>query len=157
MSNLFGKIVLATGSALVAGGLLVIAYLAAGAFLLAGILSAVFLVGERTEVVQYVFAPIAFSALLMAGLDGIRNKIDPGPSSDKDLYDLPPEEDALVPTVCASLEEALTALKADHEFLLRGGVFSKDWIDSYITFKEEDVRRIRMAPHPLEFEMYYSL
>ena len=73
------------------------------------------------------------------------------------FLNLPPEEDALVPTVCASLEEALAALKADHEFLLRGGVFSKDWIDSYITFKEEDVRRIRMAPHPLEFEMYYSL
>ena len=100
---------------------------------------------------------LAFAALLMAGLDGIQNKIHPGEPADKNLYDLPPEEDALVPTVCASLEEALAALKADHEFLLRGGVFSKDWIDSYIAFKEEDVRRIRMAPHPLEFEMYYSL
>ncbi|MDU4876418.1 MAG: type I glutamate--ammonia ligase, partial [Neisseria subflava] len=100
---------------------------------------------------------LAFAALLMAGLDGIQNKIHPGDPADKNLYDLPPEEDALVPTVCASLEEALAALKADHEFLLRGGVFSKDWIDSYIAFKEEDVRRIRMAPHPLEFEMYYSL
>lgn len=80
----------------------------------------------------------------MVGLDGIQNKIHPGDPADKNLYDLPPE-DALVPTVCASLEEALAALKVGHEFLLRGGVFSKDWIDSYIAFKEEDVRRIRMA------------
>ena len=100
---------------------------------------------------------LAFAALLMAGLDGIQNKIHPGDPASKNLYDLPPEEDAQVPAVCASLEEALAALKADHEFLLRGGVFSKDWIESYIAFKEEDVRRIRMAPHPLEFEMYYSL
>ena len=100
---------------------------------------------------------LAFTALLMAGLDGIQNKIHPGDPSDKNLYDLPPEEDALVPTVCASLEEALEALKADHEFLTRGGVFSQDWINSYIEFKSEDVKRIRMAPHPLEFEMYYSL
>ncbi|MBQ9601143.1 MAG: type I glutamate--ammonia ligase [Neisseriaceae bacterium] len=100
---------------------------------------------------------LAFAALLMAGLDGIQNKIHPGDPATKNLYDLPPEEDAQVPTVCASLEEALAALREDHEFLLRGGVFSKDWVDSYIAFKEEDVRRIRMAPHPLEFEMYYSL
>ncbi|MBR7002640.1 MAG: type I glutamate--ammonia ligase, partial [Neisseriaceae bacterium] len=100
---------------------------------------------------------LAFVALLMAGLDGVQNKIHPGDPADKNLYDLPPEEDALVPTVCASLEEALNALKADHEFLLRGGVFSKDWIASYIALKEEDVRRMQMAPHPLEFEMYYSL
>ena len=100
---------------------------------------------------------LAFAALLMAGLDGVQNKIHPGDPADKNLYDLPPEEDALVPTVCASLEEALNALKADHEFLLRGGVFSKDWIASYIALKEEDVRRMQMAPHPLEFEMYYSL
>ena len=100
---------------------------------------------------------LCFAALLMAGLDGIQNKIHPGDPADKNLYDLPPEEDALVPTVCASLEEALEALKADHDFLTRGGVFSPDWINSYIAFKEEDVRRIRMAPHPLEFEMYYSL
>ena len=100
---------------------------------------------------------LAFAALLMAGLDGIQNKIHPGDPATKNLYDLPPEEDAQVPTVCASLEEALTALKADHEFLTRGGVFSQDWIDSYIAFKAEDVRRMQMAPHPLEFEMYYSL
>ena len=100
---------------------------------------------------------LCFAALLRAGLDGIQNKIHPGDPADKNLYDLPPEEDALVHTVCASLEEALEALKADHDFLTRGGVFSQDWINSYIAFKEEDVRRIRMAPHPLEFEMYYSL
>lgn len=100
---------------------------------------------------------LCFAALLMAGLDGIQNKIHPGDPADKNLYDLPPEEDALVPTVCASLEEALEALAADHEFLTRGNVFSKDWIESYIAFKSEDVKRLRQAPHPLEFEMYYSL
>ena len=100
---------------------------------------------------------LAFAALLMAGLDGIQNKIHPGDPASKNLYDLPPEEDAQVPTVCASLDEALAALKADHEFLTRGGVFSQDWIESYIAFKSEDVRRMQMAPHPLEFEMYYSL
>ena len=100
---------------------------------------------------------LCFAALLMAGLDGIQNKIHPGEPASKNLYDLPPEEDAQVPTVCASLEEALEALRADHEFLTRGGVFSKEWVDSYIAFKEEDVRRLRMAPHPVEFEMYYSL
>ena len=100
---------------------------------------------------------LAFAALLMAGLDGIQNKIHPGEPAGKNLYDLPPEEDAQIPTVCASLDEALAALAADHEFLTRGGVFSQDWIESYIAFKSEDVRRIRMAPHPLEFEMYYSL
>ncbi|SSY81140.1 type I glutamate--ammonia ligase [Alysiella crassa] len=100
---------------------------------------------------------LTFAALLMAGLDGIANKIHPGDPATKNLYDLPPEEDAQVPTVCASLEEALKALADDHEFLLRGGVFSKDWIDAYIAFKQEDVRRMQMAPHPLEFEMYYSL
>lgn len=100
---------------------------------------------------------LAFSALLMAGLDGIANKIHPGEPASKNLYDLPPEEDALIPTVCASLDEALEALRADHEFLLKGGVFSKDWVDSYIDFKYEEVRRMQMAPHPLEFEMYYSL
>lgn len=100
---------------------------------------------------------LAFAALLMAGLDGIQNKIHPGEPASKNLYDLPPEEDALIPTVCASLDEALEALRSDHEFLTRGGVFSQDWIDSYIELKYEEVRRLQMAPHPLEFEMYYSL
>ncbi|MBP6563496.1 MAG: type I glutamate--ammonia ligase [Neisseriaceae bacterium] len=100
---------------------------------------------------------LCFSALLMAGLDGIQNKIHPGDAADKNLYDLPPEEDKLIPTVCTSLEEALAALQADHEFLTRGGVFSEDWVQSYITLKMADVTRMQMAPHPLEFEMYYSL
>jgi len=99
---------------------------------------------------------LAFAALMMAGLDGIQNKIHPGDPADKNLYDLPPEEDALIPTVCASLDEALDALKADHEFLTRGGVFSKDWIDSYIALKMEEVNKVRMTTHPVEFELYYS-
>ncbi len=100
---------------------------------------------------------LAFSAMLMAGLDGIQNKIDPGEAMDKNLYDLPPEEAANIPQVCGSLEEALNSLKADNEFLTRGGVFSKDFIDSYIALKKQDIDRVRMAPHPLEFELYYSL
>jgi glutamine synthetase len=99
---------------------------------------------------------LAFAALMMAGLDGIQNKIHPGDPADKNLYDLPPEEDALIPTVCASLDEALEALKADHEFLTRGGVFSKDWIDSFIELKMEEVNKVRMTTHPVEFELYYS-
>ncbi len=100
---------------------------------------------------------LAFSALLMAGLDGVQNKIDPGEAADKNLYDLPPEEDAKIPTVCASLDEALEALNADREFLTRGGVFSDDMIDGYIDLKMEEVTRIRMSTHPAEFDMYYSL
>jgi len=100
---------------------------------------------------------LCFSALMMAGLDGIQNKIHPGDAADKNLYDLPPEEDKLIPTVCASLEEALAALEADHEFLTRGGVFSKDWIESYIELKMEEVNLTRMTTHPVEFQMYYSL
>jgi len=99
---------------------------------------------------------LCFAALMMAGLDGVQNKIHPGDAADKNLYDLPPEEDALVPTVCASLDEALDALKADHEFLTRGGVFSKDWIDSFIELKMEEVNKVRMTTHPVEFELYYS-
>ncbi len=99
---------------------------------------------------------LCFAALLMAGLDGIQNKIHPGDAADKNLYDLPPEEDALIPTVCASLDEALAALKADHEFLTRGGVFSEDWINSYIDLKMEEVNRVRMTTHPVEFDLYYS-
>jgi len=100
---------------------------------------------------------LAFTALMMAGLDGVQNKIHPGDPADKNLYDLPPEEDKLIPTVCASLDEALAALDADREFLTRGGVFSNEWIDSYIELKMEEVNRIRMTTHPVEFEMYYSL
>ena len=100
---------------------------------------------------------LAFSALLMAGLDGVQNKIHPGEAATKNLYDLPPEEDALVPTVCHSLEQALEALQADHEFLTRGGVFSKEMIDAYIELKMEEVQRMRMTPHPIEYDMYYGL
>lgn len=99
---------------------------------------------------------LAFSALLMAGLDGVQNKIHPGEPATKDLYSLPPEEDAKIPTVAASFEQALEALDNDRAFLTSGGVFSEDWINSYIDFKMEEVTRMRMAPHPAEFDMYYS-
>ncbi len=99
---------------------------------------------------------LAFSALLMAGLDGIQNKTHPGEAADKNLYDLPPEEEALIPTVASSLEQALEALQADHDFLLKGGVFTKEMIDAYIELKMEEVRRLNTTTHPVEFEMYYS-
>ena len=99
---------------------------------------------------------LAFSALLMAGLDGIQNKIHPGDPADKNLYDLPPEEDAKIPTVCHSLDQALECLDADREFLTRGGVFSNDFIDAYIELRMEEVTRLRMTTHPVEFDMYYS-
>jgi glutamine synthetase len=98
-----------------------------------------------------------FAAMLMAGLDGIQNKIHPGDSMDKDLYDLPPEELAGVPTVCASLEESLEALSADRAFLTAGGVFTDDQIDAYIELKMEEVTALRMTTHPVEFQMYYSV
>ncbi len=99
---------------------------------------------------------LCFAALLMAGLDGIQNKIHPGEASDKNLYDLPPEEEAKIPTVAHSLEMALEALKADHDYLLKGNVFTKDALDAYIEVKMEDVRRLNTTTHPVEFEMYYS-
>ena len=91
------------------------------------------------------------------GIDGIQNKIHPGEPMDKDLYDLPPEELAEVPTVATSLREALDALAADKEFLTKGGVFTEDQIDSYIKIKMEEVQAYDMAPHPIEFAMYYSV
>jgi glutamine synthetase len=100
---------------------------------------------------------LCFAALMMAGLDGIQNKIHPGEAADKNLYDLPPEEDAKIPTVCNSLDQALEALNADREFLTRGGVFTNSMIDAYIELKMEEVTRFRMAAHPVEFDMYYSL
>ena len=100
---------------------------------------------------------LCFAALMMAGLDGIQNKIHPGDPSDKDLYDLPPEEDAKIPKVCHSLEMALDELDKDREFLTRGGVFTNDMIDAYITLKMEEVTKFRMTTHPVEFAMYYSL
>ena len=100
---------------------------------------------------------LCFAALLMAGLDGIKNKIDPGAASDKDLYDLPPEELAEIPTVCASLREALDALEADHEFLLAGDVFTKDQLDGYMELKWEEVYKYEHTPHPVEYQLYYSV
>lgn len=99
---------------------------------------------------------LSFAAQLMAGLDGIINKIHPGDAMDKNLYDLPPEESKLIPQVAGSLEEALSALDADREFLTRGNVFSNDMIDAYIKLKTEEVDRVRMTPHPVEFDLYYS-
>ncbi len=99
---------------------------------------------------------LAFAAMLMAGLDGIANKIDPGPAMDKDLYDLPPKELKKIPTVCGSLREALQNLDKDRAFLKAGGVFSDDFIDSFIELKMQDVMRFEMTPHPVEFDMYYS-
>ncbi len=98
---------------------------------------------------------LTFAALLMAGLDGIQNKIHPGEAADKNLYDLPPEEDAQIPTVAENLEVALNALKQDHEFLLKGDVFSKEMIEAYIELKMQEVQRMNEAVHPLELELYY--
>ncbi len=100
---------------------------------------------------------LAFAAMLMAGLDGIQNKIHPGGPADKDLYDLPPEEETDIPTVAHGLDIALEALDNDREFLLAGGVFSNDAIDAYIGLKMEEVNRMRLAAHPAEFDMYYSV
>lgn len=100
---------------------------------------------------------LAFSAMIMAGIDGIKNKIHPGEAMDKNLYDLPPEELIDIPTVAASLEEALAALDEDREFLTAGGVFSDDMINAYIDLKMEEVQKLNMTPHPVEFQMYYSL
>ena len=100
---------------------------------------------------------LAFAALLMAGLDGILNRINPGDPMDKNLYDLPPEEAANIPQVCGSLNEALNALEEDYSFLTEGGVFTEDMIKAYIGIKRAEVDKLRTAPHPIEFEMYYSL
>ena len=100
---------------------------------------------------------LAFAALLLAGLDGIRNKIHPGDPMDKDLYDLPPEEEKNLQLVAFSLDEALGALDSDRDFLKEGGVFSDDLIDAYIDLHMDSVTRLRMTTHPVEFDMYYSL
>ncbi|WP_281647815.1 glutamate--ammonia ligase [Parendozoicomonas sp. Alg238-R29] len=99
---------------------------------------------------------LAFAALMMAGLDGIKNKIHPGDAADKDLYDLPPEEAAEIPTVAASLEEALASLDKDREFLTAGGVFTDDMIDAYIELKTEECIKVSQTTHPVEFDLYYS-
>ncbi|WP_028358118.1 type I glutamate--ammonia ligase [Brackiella oedipodis] len=100
---------------------------------------------------------LCFAALLMAGLDGIQNKIHPGDPADKNLYDLPPEEDKQVPTVAESLEQALDALDQDREFLTRGDVFTDEMLDAYIELKRQEVNRLRVTPSPIEFDLYYSL
>ena len=99
---------------------------------------------------------LAFSAMLMAGLDGIKNKIHPGDPMDKDLYELPRQELMQIPHVCGSLREALDSLDKDREFLLAGGVFDNDQIDSYIELKMTEVVKFEQTPHPVEYEMYYS-
>jgi len=100
---------------------------------------------------------LAFSAMLLAGLDGVQNKIHPGDPIDKNLYDLPPEEAKKVPNVCSSLEQALSELNKDRAFLTKGGVFSDDMLDAYIDLKMEEVTMFRMTTHPVEYAMYYSL
>jgi glutamine synthetase len=100
---------------------------------------------------------LAFSAMLMAGLDGIKNKIHPGDPMDKNLYDLPAEELKDIPTVCRTLREAMESLDSDREFLKAGGVMDDDQIDAYIELKMEEVERYEMTPHPVEFDMYYSV
>ena len=100
---------------------------------------------------------LGFSAMLMAGLDGVENKIHPGEAATKDLYHLPPEEDAKIPTVCHSLDQALDYLDNDRAFLTKGGVFTDGFIDAYIDLKMQEVTRFRMTTHPVEFDMYYSL
>ncbi|WP_370279529.1 glutamate--ammonia ligase [Pontibacterium sp.] len=100
---------------------------------------------------------LCFAALMMAGLDGIENKIHPGDAADKDLYDLPAEEAAEIPQVAASLEEALNALEEDRDFLTKGGVFTDDMLDAFIALKREEVEKVNMTTHPVEFDLYYSV
>jgi glutamine synthetase len=100
---------------------------------------------------------VAFAAMLMAGLDGIENKIDPGEPMDKDLYDLEPREAARIPTMPGSLDEAVRNLEKDHQFLLKGGVFTEDFIETWVTYKRsKEVDTLRLRPHPYEFFLYYD-
>ena len=118
--------------------------------------------GEKAKRVEFRFPDamanpyLCYAALLMAGLDGIKNKIHPGEAMDKNLYDLPPAELAEVPTVCGSLREALESLQADHEFLLEGGVFTADQVEAYLELKWQEVLRFETTPSPVEFDMYFS-
>jgi glutamine synthetase len=118
--------------------------------------------GDKAKRVEFRFPDalanpyLAYAAILMAGLDGIQNKIHPGEPMDKNLYDLPPAELAEVPTVCASLREALDSLEADMDYLLKGDVFSKDQIEAYVEIKRAEVARWEMTPSPVEYDMYYS-
>lgn len=99
---------------------------------------------------------LAFSAMLMAGLDGIKNKIHPGEAMDENLYELPKERLKKVPTVCGSLRQALEALEADHQFLLEGNVFTRDFLEGFVDLKMEEVLAFETMPHPIEYDMYYS-
>ncbi len=99
---------------------------------------------------------LAFSAMLMAGLDGIKNKIHPGEANDSDLYHLPPKQLAKIPTVCRTLRDAIEALEKDHKFLMEGGVFTQSAIEGYSELLLEDTIAYEMMPHPIEFERYYS-
>jgi glutamine synthetase len=99
---------------------------------------------------------LAFTAMLMAGLDGIKNRIAPGRPVEENLYDLPPEKVKTFPSLCASLEQALASLEEDHDFLLEGGVFTQELIHAYIQVKREEVERLNMTTHPVEFDLYYS-
>ena len=99
---------------------------------------------------------LAFAAMLMAGLDGIKNKIHPGEPMDENLYDLPERQVKSIPTVCSSLREAIDGIRQDHNFLLEGDVFTADQVEAYIELKEEENTRFELAPHPIEFDMYYS-
>jgi glutamine synthetase len=100
---------------------------------------------------------LGFAAMLMAGLDGVQNKIHPGDPIDKNMYDLPPAQAKKVQHVCSSLEMALECLNKDRDFLTKGGVFSDDMLDAYCALKMEELTRFRMTTHPVEFDMYYSL
>ena len=100
---------------------------------------------------------LAFAAMLMAGLDGIKNELDPGAPHDEDLYELSPQDEAKIPHVAASLGQALDALDGDRDFLKAGGVFTDDMISSYIELKQEEVDALRLATHPIEYQMYYSV
>ena len=100
---------------------------------------------------------LMFASMLMAGIDGVINKIHPGEPADKDLYDLSPEEGALIPQVAGSLREALEALDNDRDFLTKSGVFTDEMIDAYIELKMQDVYRVEHTTHPVEFDMYYSV
>ena len=118
--------------------------------------------GDKAKRVEFRFPDamanpyLAYAALLMAGLDGIQNRIHPGEAMDKNLYDLPPSELVNVPTVCGSLREALVALGNGKDFLLKGDVFTADQIDAYIDLKWDEVMRWETTPSPVEFDMYYS-
>jgi len=100
---------------------------------------------------------LAFAAILMAAIDGIENKLNPGEPFDKDIYSLPPEELQNIPQLPGSLEESLKTLEEDYEFLLKGGVFTEEFIQMWIESKKEEINKMKFTPHPLEFELYFDI